>query len=284
MTLKRALTAGLGLALAMSSVIATASTSQAAPSRPNYNARPDFKMPFSCGQRWQLTTYRQHSPEDKKLDMMRVGGATNGSSVLASAGGVVHEHFSPGGLEIDHGNGWFTVYLHMSARAAVGTRVAQGGWIGTASNVGTGVPHLHYEQLFDSNGDNDGETNEMVNPRIQGVTYALREGQTFPVVASTNSCDGGTSPTPPTQPTRYWVDTFATASGLNDPREKLYAGTNYVFCKIWGREVRVGGSFNHWWLKTDMDTGGRDYISAYYLTKWGNDQAKDNNGRDIPNC
>jgi hypothetical protein len=25
-------------------------------------------------------------------------------------------------------------------------------------------------------------------------------------------------------------------------------------------------------------------VSAYYLTRWGNDEAKDNNGRTIPDC
>jgi hypothetical protein len=33
-----------------------------------------------------------------------------------------------------------------------------------------------------------------------------------------------------------------------------------------------------------MDTGGQDYVSAYYLRRWGNDEAKDVNGTDIPNC
>ena len=29
-------------------------------------ARPDFRLPFSCGQKWQLKTYEGHSPDDMK--------------------------------------------------------------------------------------------------------------------------------------------------------------------------------------------------------------------------
>jgi murein DD-endopeptidase MepM/ murein hydrolase activator NlpD len=60
-----------------------------------------------------------------------------GSPILAAAGGVVHEWFDPGGLEIRHGGGWFTVYLHISKRIASGTKVERGDWIGTMGSVGT---------------------------------------------------------------------------------------------------------------------------------------------------
>jgi hypothetical protein len=64
----------------------------------------------------------------------------------------------------------------------------------------------------------------------------------------------------------------------------LYAGTNYVFCKEWGAKVGSGSAYNHWWLSTDMDTGGQDYVSAYYLSCQGNDQADDMYGGAIPTC
>ncbi|GAA3966772.1 hypothetical protein GCM10023085_56550 [Actinomadura viridis] len=278
-------TLGAAFVLASGFSWANASTANASAATAKAAARPDFKMPFQCGQRWQLTTYTGHNPDDKKLDMFREGGGTSGSAVLASAAGRVHQWFDPGGLEIDHGNGWFTVYLHMSARAPVGTVVPGGGWIGTAGSVGTGVAHLHYEQLYDSNGDGDGETDEMVHPVIQGTEYRLTPQGPFPFVTSANACGSGP----------YWVDTFANATGykdaqMNDAQGLLYAGTNYVYCKVWGREVRVGDQFNHWWLRTDLDevyagkNGRNAYVSAYYLSRWGDDEAKDNNGREIPNC
>ncbi|WP_405014818.1 C40 family peptidase [Kitasatospora sp. NBC_01539] len=103
-------------------------------------------------------------------------------------------------------------------------------------------------------------------------------------------CPGGGSTPPPPSTAKYWVDTFANAPVYGSPTSTastgtLYQGTNYVFCKAWGREVSSGGSFNHWWLKTDPDVGpGGQWVSAYYLSRWGNDVAKDNNGTVVPDC
>ncbi|WP_037702716.1 M23 family metallopeptidase [Streptomyces scabiei] len=259
-------------------------------------ARPDFKLPFACGQTWQLQTYLGHSPDDKKIDMYRVGQPTLGSLVAASAAGTVTETFEPGGLEINHGNGWFTVYLHMDRiDVRLGQRVESGATLGRLGLEGTNSAHLHYEQLYDTNGDNNGENDEMVHPVIQGTEYRLSPGDNFPKVTSTNACGGGG------EPTKYWVDTFADATGyaavdcVGDsrpqcaPQGKLYKGTNYVLCKKWGDKVEVGNSFNHYWLLTDLDEvapGGksRAYVSAYYLQRWGNDEAKDNDGRVIRDC
>ncbi|MER8047471.1 NlpC/P60 family protein [Streptomyces sp. NPDC094032] len=98
----------------------------------------------------------------------------------------------------------------------------------------------------------------------------------------------GSTPAPTSG--RYWVDTFANASVFASPTATsatgtLYQGTSYVYCKAWGREIGDGGSYNHWWLKTDPDAGpARQWVSAFYLSRWGNDQAKDNNGNVIPDC
>ncbi|NUP69021.1 MAG: nucleoside transporter [Nonomuraea sp.] len=98
---------------------------------------------------------------------------------------------------------------------------------------------------------------------------------------------GGTGPVPG----RYWVDTFADAPGYATPggtrTGTLLRGTNYVYCRVWGPVVQSGSAFNHWWLKTDLDSGSpwqNQWVSAYYLSRWGNDVAKDNNGNDIPDC
>jgi murein DD-endopeptidase MepM/ murein hydrolase activator NlpD len=74
--------------------------------------RPDFRVPLPCGAQASLTTYVGHNPDDKKIDIFRKG-VPKGSPILASAAGYVHEQFAPGGIEIDHGNGWFSVYLHL---------------------------------------------------------------------------------------------------------------------------------------------------------------------------
>lgn len=196
----------------LTALAATASTVSAAPraARPAPAvpaARPDFRLPFACGQTWQLQTYRGHAPDDKKLDMYRVGGNTLGSTVAAPAAGTATEFFEPGGLEINHGNGWFTVYLHMHRiDVRLGQQVASGTTLGRLGLTGTTSAHLYYEQLYDTNGDNDGENDEMVHPVIQGTEYRLSPDGLFPQVTSTNACDGGGDPT------RYWVGTFADAT------------------------------------------------------------------------
>ncbi|WP_157996045.1 hypothetical protein [Thermomonospora amylolytica] len=98
---------------------------------------------------------------------------------------------------------------------------------------------------------------------------------------------------PPTQ-RRYWVDTFTDAEGHREPGAGppvgvLRAGTHYVFCKVWGPRRSRGDAHNHWWLLTDLDEvysggGPRAYVPALYLTHWGDDEAKDNDGVEIPTC
>ena len=112
-------------------------------------------------------------------------------------------------------------------------------------------------------------------------------GKYFPWASFYSLINGGA---PPPASSRYWVDTWANAPGYGSATSTsqtgtLYQGTNYVYCKTWGREVREGGSFNHWWLKTDLDVGpANQWVSAYYLSRWGNDEARDNDGYDLPRC
>jgi GH25 family lysozyme M1 (1,4-beta-N-acetylmuramidase) len=98
---------------------------------------------------------------------------------------------------------------------------------------------------------------------------------------------GGSGP-PPT-PSTYQVDTNAAAPGYDRPggtkTGTLNKGTNYVYCRRIGPKVTSGSSYNSWWLKTDLDTGQQgQWVSAIYLSKWGNDEAKDNSGKLIPLC
>lgn len=86
-----------------------------------------------------------------------------------------------------------------------------------------------------------------------------------------------------TAPAYCGTDTTSTAIGSNS------AATNpqYIWCRKWGAPVSdsTGRYFNHWWLWTDLDTGGRGWLSAYYIAGQGNDQADDmNTHTPIPNC
>jgi hypothetical protein len=98
-----------------------------------------------------------------------------------------------------------------------------------------------------------------------------------------------TCASPPALPAKRWVDT-SSAGVYSTPwttgqTGTLNSGTNYVYCKQWGRMIGNSTSYNHWWLLTDPDVGpSKQYVSAYYLTRWGNDQALDNSGNAIPTC
>lgn len=248
--------------------------------------RPNFQLPFPCGAKVELKTYPGHDPDDKKIDMYRYGMPT-GSPITASADGYVHQTFYPGGIEIRHANGWFTTYMHMSSHVPQGTTVKQGDVIGTMGEVGSpGAPHLHYEQLY-APGLSDAGIQHIVNPVLQGEWLYMQPNA--PLTRTSNNCTGGTDNTPPKPANAYWADTFSDASGHATPggtaTGTLYKGTNYVYCKVWGPNVQSGSSFNHWWLKTDLDVGpGKQWVSAFYLSKWGNDVAKDNSGVVIPTC
>jgi hypothetical protein len=117
-----------------------------------------------------------------------------------------------------------------------------------------------------------------------GGNYHARDAEAAQIVGAL----WGVPPVPPVGGGKYWVDIFQDAPVFDSPTSveqtgTLRAGTNYVFSKKWGREVRVGANFNRWWLKTDPDVGSGHWVSAYYLTHWGNDEAKDNAGVVIPN-
>lgn len=298
-----------GAALALTGAVAVAGLSAGPASGAPLPNRPDFRLPFACGSTISLTTYKGHNPDDKKIDMFRQGMPT-GSPVLASAAGYVHESFDPGGLEIDHGNGWFTVYLHMKSRIKPGQNVARGQQIGVMSNVGTGVVHLHYEQLYNP-GSKDADNEDIVRPLIQGEG-PIKMDPNHPLKRKSTNCGAGApNPTPPTPtpttpaptpttpaptpppatpaPKKYYVTTYANAPGRATPGGKqtgtLNKGRNYVFCKVKGPKVTSGSDYNSYWLKTDLDVGpANQWVSALYLEKWGNDVAKDDNGTVIPDC
>ena len=156
--------------------------------------RPDFDLPFACDEVWALTTYKNHNPEDKKIDFIR--SDPEGRAVLAPADGIVHELIpSEGGVEINHGGGWFTLFLHMkNITVRGGDRLVRGQQFGQVSKVNSKnpkmIPHLHAEQLYDFDGNGDVENPDIQYPVWQGRLYSLTEAdQPFPSVASTN-CGG----------------------------------------------------------------------------------------------
>ncbi|MFI6822803.1 M23 family metallopeptidase [Micromonospora sp. NPDC050187] len=145
-----------GLALAAVAVPVVPAVGPAALVTPAQAAgpRPDFQLPFPCGESWRLATYYGH--DDYDIDMTWNGGASSGRPILASASGtVVFSGWGNGGgwyVVIDHGGGWRTSYMHMIETPPVraGQWVATGQQIGRVGSTGNSTgPHLHYEQLRD---------------------------------------------------------------------------------------------------------------------------------------
>ncbi|MEU3167800.1 M23 family metallopeptidase [Streptosporangium sp. NPDC006930] len=166
-------------------------------------AAPNLQLPFPCDQKWRLDTWG-HAPA---LDMVKEPDqhGTEGATLVAPAAGTVNQSFyhSNAGnvIQINHGGGYFTTYLHLQSRAVnVGTKVARGATIGKVGRTGPTAndhPHLHFELGHDSNGDGEASWgfagSERVKPTFNGVTYGGGNNQTSRNVTSRN-CDDPPNP------------------------------------------------------------------------------------------
>ena len=91
-------------------------------------------------------TYKFHSGIDI--------GASYGSPVYAAASGVATRSYDSGGfgnyVTINHGNGYTTLYGHMSSViVSTGQQVSQGQVIGYVGSTGASTgPHLHYNVYY----------------------------------------------------------------------------------------------------------------------------------------
>ncbi len=272
--------------------------------------RPAFQAPFPCGTAIRMESFG-HAPA---LDIFRnPTSATEGAQLVAPAAGVVKLSYmtaptSAGNvIQIDHGGGWFTTYLHLQSRSvSAGQHVDAGDPIGKVGHTGAtsnGVSHVHFEMAIDRNGDGLAEwgypNDERVPPVFNGVTYGTGNSQTSYVTSNncsgttpppTSSCTGPNGWPGPLSHIALWQNAPGrSGSSTSCPQvgsSKTATNPQYIYCRRWGGEVRDGnGNFNHWWLWTDLDTGGRGWISAYYISGQGNDQANDmNTGHPIPDC
>lgn len=139
-------------------------------------SRPNFKMPFECGQRWRGSNWNGHSPAHA-IDWNHYDANGNpdddGRRVFASAGGkVLASYYSTTSgygntVVIGHGDGWRTRYAHLKSRGvAKGDTVKVGqriGRVGASSALYNISPHLHYEQIHNGS---------VVVSVVQGVTWS----------------------------------------------------------------------------------------------------------------
>ncbi|WP_405448359.1 peptidoglycan DD-metalloendopeptidase family protein [Streptomyces erythrochromogenes] len=228
---------------------------------PSYaaGARPLFQLPFPCGQQWTASTYGGHKPNTNSIDLMKAGGGSAGQPIVASyAGTVSFSGWDDGGgwmVEVNHGNGWRTSYLHMIERPAVatGAGVARGQQIGRVGSTGdSGTPHLHYQQM------QDGVT---VRAEFDGrpVTTAVGAPQTL----TSNNCQSGGGHT---------VVAWADANVRSCPgtgcsiSSRVHAGNSYpATCWITGERVTAEGVTNDKWVRLPLAAGGTGYVSGIYL-------------------
>lgn len=79
---------------------------------------------------------------------------------------------------------------------------------------------------------------------------------------------------------KHWLNTWRNApsywyylSSTDNLRAgTLFAGSNYFYCQVSGREYSYGGYKNHWWALTDDDSGNkRTWVSDVYISSGGND-------------
>lgn len=131
------------------------------------------------------------------------------------------------------------------------------------------------------------------------LTATLLAGAAGPASAASGSPRAGAAgaaqaPVKAAAYTKHWITLFEDEDGYRTPRPfsqpttpsgGIHAGSNYVYCRVWGDKVSGAYGYNHWWLLTDLDWtySGKpwrnQYIPAYGLSGQGNDQA---NG--IPDC
>lgn len=135
---------------------------------------PDYEMPFACGQVWEGSTRRSHSPSTWSVDFNRVPDL--GEPALAAAPGVVTRVEDLGSrsygryVVVDHGNGDSTLYAHLDALWSVtGQRVDQGSVLGlVGTSGGSSGPHLHFEERL---------ANRVVAPYFHQTAFAMPRSQ-----------------------------------------------------------------------------------------------------------
>ncbi|MDQ8702018.1 choice-of-anchor P family protein [Streptomyces sp. LHD-70] len=174
------------IAMVLGGVLAAAALSAPTASADPLEERPDFKAPYQCDEKgW---TYFSEHEYDGAIDInWGSGEADRGKPVLASADGTVHLGEGGGAgkyVELDHGGGWQTRYLHLDSQdVEEGAEVKQGQQIGTLGSTEATVAHLHFDQRLNDEG---------VDIHLEGknlAPYPVQENRKE--LISSNCRDGG---------------------------------------------------------------------------------------------
>ncbi|MDX8146927.1 peptidoglycan DD-metalloendopeptidase family protein [Lentzea sp. BCCO 10_0061] len=139
-------------------LVAAIVTSSLAVATPAQAAAPSLELPFVCGTSWDGNSGDSNAHRNKEIDFNATGtkgDADKGKPVVAAAAGTVRweggENSDYGNyVEIDHGDGYSTLYAHLDQKSVgTGDTVQQGELIGTVGNTDGNSPgisaHLHFE-------------------------------------------------------------------------------------------------------------------------------------------
>ncbi|MFC5820625.1 M23 family metallopeptidase [Nonomuraea harbinensis] len=217
-------------------------------------SRPFFQLPFACGTKVFTDSAGSHAGYvDKALDMYPNTGnpysggySADGWEVRPAVGGTVRylSGSTTNTMYVEHNSTWRTMYAHMKNRVKNGSKVTRSTVIGRIGSVGTGKPHLHYEQQQKVNG-----TWQLVKPYFNGKNRSLGSGGRQ--ILTSHSC---THPKP-TVWCRYRaekaVNKRSWAGTKYESEGKLTKGTVYVFgyngyrkpgSTVWRRLKSSGGA------------------------------------------
>lgn len=183
---------------------------------PGYTAdppRPYIELPFPRDSRYEVTCgyncYQHRGSMSYAVDFR----VPEGEPIVAAAAGevmaVTWEVGLPANLNlgdaliiyIDHGNGWFTRYVHLEGLTVeVGDQVEMGDVIGYSGKTGTQGAHLHFELKYGSSLHSPSvPINELFdgNPPVEEQAY-LSNNRTLTKLPPTPSADPGLSMALPT--------------------------------------------------------------------------------------
>jgi hypothetical protein len=211
--------------------------------------RPNFQLPFPCGQNWNGDSDNSSAHRSWEIDFNRgsTADADLGDTVEATAAGTVltsaHQGSANGYgnlIVIDHGGGWRSYYAHLSKRSvSKGAKVSQGqkiGEVGNTSKPGNNIsPHLHYEVRI---------TDTSYPANIQQAFFnGVKFGYPNQTLRSNNSCSGGGTTNPHT-PTEICGDGYKVidqaALGAAGTAYLLYNADNGKNCVTTVKQQSIG--------------------------------------------
>lgn len=205
--------------------------------------KPVLSLPTPRGETWDIIQGYNCGTHDGwgrlSFDLVNSDGRTYGAPVYAAADGTIF-FYAPasGSLILAHGDGYYTMYTHLSQRidAPTGTFVERGQKIGEVGNthIYPTVPHLHFT-FFKADGA------YATNRRALELSFA--DGYDFPEDGSCNqyggdvvTANGNEDTTPPTLawsnlPAQTWLNAGRLSWTVSD--DNAVAG----FSQAWDHEI-----------------------------------------------